>query len=225
MVNSAEELSAALQHGSSEYTLLGAGGDNLIGGDGDDIIFGDSVNTDALADANGLTTPNGAGWAVFQQLGWSEQQIMDYIKANHSSLSTESGRTGGNDVIDGGAGDDIIYGQEGDDIISGGSGNNILSGGSGTDTFIISNGAHDTILDYSKLEGDKVDISGILDEGAGDRLNVVSNANGSVKLEILDSSNVEKASVTFNNINYGDLGDMGSGNELDSLLNKVVIDH
>jgi Ca2+-binding RTX toxin-like protein len=150
---------------------------------------------------------------------------MDYVKANHLNLSAESGRTGGNDIIDGGAGNDIIYGQEGNDILSGGTGSNVLSGGSGADTFVISNGAHDTILDYSKLEGDKVDISGILDEGAGDHLNVVSNADGSVKLEILDSSNVEKASVTFNNIDYGDLGDMGSGHELDSLLNKVVIDH
>ncbi|MDI6742631.1 MAG: calcium-binding protein, partial [Smithella sp.] len=221
IVNTAEELSAALQHGSSEYTLLGVGDDHLVSGDGDDIIFGDSVNTDALADASGLNTPDGASWTVFQQLGWSEQQIMDYIKANHSTLATESGRTGGNDVIDGGAGDDIIYGQEGNDIISGGTGNNILSGGTGADTFIISSGAHDTILDYSKLEGDKVDISGILDEGAGDYLNVVSNANGSVKLEILDSSNAEKASVSFENIHFSDLT---PGAELDSLLGKVDVD-
>jgi VCBS repeat-containing protein len=225
IVNTSEELSAALQHGSSEYTLLEAGDDHLIGGDSDDIIFGDSVNTDALADANALSTPDGAGWAVFQQLGWSEQQIMDYIKTNHLSLSAESGRTGGNDIIDGGAGDDIIYGQEGNDILSGGTGNNILSGGSGADTFVISSGAHDTILDYSKADGDKVDISSVLDEGAGDHLNVIANADGSVKLEILDSSNVEKASISFETINYSDLNDMGAGNELDSLLNKVVIDH
>jgi len=51
IVNTAEELSAALQHGSSEYTLLGAGDDQLVRGDGDDVIFGDSVHTDALADS------------------------------------------------------------------------------------------------------------------------------------------------------------------------------
>ena len=234
IVNTAEELSAALQHGSSEYTLLGAGDDHLASGDGDDVIFGDSVHTDALADANSLTTADGAGWEVFEKLGWTEQQITDYIKANHSTLATESGRTGGNDTIDGGGGNDIIFGQEGNDIIKGGAGNdilsggtghNILAGGTGADTFVVSQGGHDTILDYHQTEGDKVDISSVLDTSAGDHLNVIANADGTVKLEILNSSNVEKASVTFADIHYSELNDMGTGHELDSLLGKVTIDH
>jgi len=191
------------------------------------------LNTDALADTNGLTTPDGAGWEVFEKLGWTEQQIIDYIKANHATLSEESGREGGNDLIDAGHGNDIVYGQEGNDVINGDAGNDILSGGtghntlhggSGADTFIVSNGAHDHILDYSKTSLDKVDISSVLDEGIGDHLNVIANADGSARLQILDSTNVEKASVSFENIHYADLGDMGPGNELDSLLGKVDVD-
>jgi Mg-chelatase subunit ChlD len=225
-ITTGEQLATVIGHlAGGNVVLSAAGNDNIVGGDGNDIIFGDALNTDALAHAHGLTTSAGAGWAVFEQLGWTEQQIVDYIKANHLSLSAESGRAGGNDTIDGGAGNDIIYGGAGNDIISGGTGNNILTGGLGADTFVISKGGHDTIMDYSKADGDKVDISSVLDTSAGDHLDVIKNADGSVKLEILNSSNVEKASVTFENIHYSDLGDMGVGHELDSLLGKVDVHH
>jgi len=241
IVHTAEELSAALQHGSLEYTLLGAGDDHLASGDGDDVIFGDSVHTDALADANpSLTTADGAGWEVFEKLGWTEQQITDYIKANHSTLATESGRTGGNDTIDGGAGNDIIYGQEGNDVInggegndllSGGTGNNILNGGLGADTFVISKGGHDTIQDYNKGQLDKVDISSIVkvtdDAVAKTYLGVEQNANGKAVLDIYDNGSDHSAghlvaTVTFDNIHYSDLGSI---HQLDSLLGAVDINH
>jgi len=52
-------------------------------------------------------------------------------------------------------------------------------------------------MDYSKTDGDKVDISSVLNTSAGDHLDVIKNADGSVKLEILNSGNIEKASVSF----------------------------
>ncbi len=230
IVNTAEELSAALQHGSSEYTLLGAGDDHLVSGDGDDVIFGDSVHTDALADANSLTTADGAGWEVFEKLGWTEDQIVNYINEHHAALSAESGRTGGNDIIDGGAGNDIIYGQEGNDILSGGTGDNIIKGGSGADTFVVSEGGNDTILDYNKtVDGDKVDISSIVkvdDEAVAKTYLNVREVNGKAVLDIYDGADHSaghlKASVTFDNINYSDLG---STDQLDNLLGQVDIDH
>ncbi|WP_412478529.1 retention module-containing protein [Azonexus sp. IMCC34839] len=140
---------------SGSTTQTTAGGDEIIGGSGNDLIFGDAVNTDALADANAATSamPAGAGYAVFQQLGWTEDQIASYIKANHQTLAAESGRSGGNDTIDGGAGNDIIYGQEGNDVITGGAGNDILSGGTGADTFVFKladspSGAVDKVTDF-----------------------------------------------------------------------------
>ena len=150
IVTAPDDMDAALIGGSSGLTLEGAGDDQLSGGDGNDIIFGDVLNTDALAEANSLDLPAGSGWLVFQELeedssyNWDRDDTLRYIRENSDDLSLESGRTGGNDVIDGGAGDDLIYGQEGNDYIGGGDGNDILAGGSGNDTLV--GGAGDDII-------------------------------------------------------------------------------
>jgi Ca2+-binding RTX toxin-like protein len=150
IVTAASDLDAALVGGSSGSVLNGAGNDLLYGGEGSDIIFGDVLNTDALAQEKGLDLPAGAGWLVFQELednasfNWDRDDTMRYIRENSDDLSLESGRTGGNDVIYGGAGDDLIYGQEGNDSIDGGDGNDILVGGTGNDTLI--GGAGDDII-------------------------------------------------------------------------------
>jgi len=251
IVNTAEELAAALEEGSVSDELAAASDDTILGGKGDDIIFGDAPFTDDLADAHGLSTLDGAGWKVFQQLGWTEQQIVDYINANHEALSAESGREGGHDIIDGGDGNDIIYGQEGndilygglgDDLLVGGSGNDILVGGFGDDTLIggtgndildggegddtltggagadrfISGVGDDLIVDYSKAEGDILDFSHIYQQG--DHLAVSEGTDGKAKLSVMDDTNTEKGSVTFDNINYSDLT---SGDELNSLLGQL----
>lgn len=138
-----------------------AGADQIQGGGGNDIIFGDVMETDALAAEQGLSTPANSGWDVFEKLeagqgndpNWDRQDTVDYIKAHHAELAAELPRTGGNDVIDGGAGDDIIYAQEGADqiiqtLVSGG--NDIVHGGSepagGVDLFQLDmTGASETI--------------------------------------------------------------------------------
>ncbi len=242
-ITTAEELSAVVGElsGGQSTQPAAAGDDTIIGGDGDDIIFGDAPNTDALADdPNGdgatgddLGTPDGAGWQVFDDLGWSESAMVDYINDNHEALSAESGRTGGNDTISGGAGDDIIYGQEGNDIIDGGSGNDILvggsgddilTGGSGADTFNVGDG-HDHITDYNKLvDGDKVDISHILDVETQDNQLAVVDNGGKAKLVIYDDAahTNEIGSVTFDTIDFGD--GTGQANDVDMLKNLVDFD-
>ena len=86
---------------------------------------------------------------------------------------------------------------------------------------------NETITDYSKTEGDKVDISHILDSAEGDhsRLGVVDNG-GAAKLVLYDGIDHtpahEISSVTFENILFGDLT---SGDELNSLLGQVGLDH
>jgi VCBS repeat-containing protein len=234
---SATNVTSAAQMGQVIGELTGAqtvqtvaGDDTIKGSDGNDIIFGDAVNTDALADVKGLSTPDGAGWSVFQQLqasqGWTDQQIMDYISnpANQAALSAESGRTGGNDTIDGGAGNDIIYGQEGNDTISGGtgndilvggSGNDILSGGAGADTFVFGAGmGHDHITDMgNKASGDVVDIN------VSHTSLTVTNDAGHVKLTVFDGA-TEKGSITFDNIDFS-----SSTNEVAELDNLIKIDH
>jgi Ca2+-binding RTX toxin-like protein len=150
----------------SHVTQTSAGNDTIQGGDGNDIIFGDAPNTDSLADLHAETSslPAGSGWLVFQQLGWSVGTIQTYIEANQLALSAESGRTGGNDTLEGGAGDDHIYGQEGADTIWGGTGHDTLKGGTGADTFVFKEAGStnvDHILDYSKADGDTINLSAL----------------------------------------------------------------
>jgi Ca2+-binding RTX toxin-like protein len=88
------------------------------------------------------------------------------------------------DYLDGGAGNDTIYGGGGNDAIIGGIGNDTLSGGSGADIFkFAETGASnvDSILDFSNGEGDKIDISALLDGIAGVAANG-SNINNYVHL-------------------------------------------
>ena len=88
------------------------------------------------------------------------------IRDSPDEIAQESGRTGGNDTIDGGAGDDIIYGQEGDDLITGGAGADTMNGGSGHDTFIYNATSESTIASHDTINGfvhaeDKIDFSNI----------------------------------------------------------------
>ncbi|WP_161566003.1 VCBS domain-containing protein [Caenibius tardaugens] len=206
-VTTAEQLAAALAllGGSSE--LSAAGNDTINGGDGNDLIFGDVLFTDTLATQLGVNLPAGSGWAVFQALegrsnsesqdpagnggDWTRADTIAYIQANANALAQESGRTGGNDTINGGAGNDTIYGQEGndtinggdgDDLLNGGSGNDILVGGMGNDTLtggagadqfrLQSNGGTDIIKDYV----DGTDKIGFFDNG-GNTAGSVNFAN------------------------------------------------
>ena len=178
-IDNPNDLSVALSQASPLNNLAAVGDDVIEGGDGNDIIFGDSVNTDALADDHGLTTPEGNGWDTLDRLengesttdpSWSREDTTDYIRDNLDELAEESkddkgeGRTGGNDTLIGGAGDDVIYGQEGDDTLYGGEGNDILTGGSGADQFMmeaLSNNV-DVIRDFSSDEGDVLDFAGLI---------------------------------------------------------------
>ena len=103
--------------------VAAAGSDTINGGAGNDIIFGDVLNTDALAASMRITTlPAGSGWAVFAQLEsgstWTRADTINDIDHNPFALAAESGRAGGNDVIDAGTGNDLIFGQEGNDTIT-----------------------------------------------------------------------------------------------------------
>ncbi|WFU07161.1 DUF5801 repeats-in-toxin domain-containing protein (plasmid) [Rhizobium sp. CB3171] len=72
--------------------------------------------------------------------------------------------------LSGGAGNDILTGGAGNDMLDGGSGFNLMTGGAGADTFIIDASAlskldpADVIADFHPTtEGDKLDVSGLID--------------------------------------------------------------
>ncbi|MDO4906454.1 MAG: VCBS domain-containing protein [Neisseria sp.] len=164
IVNSPDELDAALAKGSSVTVLDSVANDTLIGGEGDDILFGDSINTDHLAWTDGATgavyaagSHNGMGSeALSEFIKWSEnggvaasdQQKVDYIQKHWIQLL--DGRSdGGNDTLNGGEGNDILFG---------GAGNDTLIGGEGADKFVFlanSNSGQDQIMDF-QAGSDKV---------------------------------------------------------------------
>lgn len=69
--------------------------------------------------------------------------------------------------LSGRGGDDIIVGGVGDDNLKGGAGVDLLTGGEGADRFVFltraqfGGGAHDRITDFSRAQGDIIDLSAI----------------------------------------------------------------
>ncbi|OOF09343.1 hypothetical protein BZG82_11155 [Salinivibrio sp. PR5] len=147
IVNTANDLSAALDEGAKEINMLPVGDDEVIGNAGDDILFGDTINTDNLPwDENGLTRPeslpDGSGveaLTTFLEMkngaAPSDIELYQYIKDNHALFNVEGDTRGGDDTLEGGEGNDILYGQGGDDTLIGGRGEDTLIGGTGSDKF------------------------------------------------------------------------------------------
>jgi serralysin len=79
----------------------------------------------------------------------------------------------GNDVLKGNAGVDILAGGRGDDTLVGGDGTDVLIGGVGADTFQFNFlrdstvEQHDTIVDFSRHQHDRIDLTAIDANGDG----------------------------------------------------------
>lgn len=76
----------------------------------------------------------------------------------------------GSDTITGGDGTDTIFGEQGNDILDGAFGSDTLKGGRGADTFVFADDFFissrtdtgiDLITDFSRREGDRIDVSGV----------------------------------------------------------------
>lgn len=139
-------------------------------------VYGYDLGTASYAISN--LDPNNAGGARTVDL--SATSVNNFIAGEDGTSNVITGGSakdlifGGsqNDTLSGGAGNDLIQGGAGDDILMGGLGNDVLRGGSGADTFKFGAGHIgaanlDSILDFSNAEGDKIDISGLLDSIAG----------------------------------------------------------
>lgn len=122
----------------------GAGNDTLAGGGGNDTLRG-GAGDDRLTGGNGDDLLIGG--------------------AGHDTLNGGHG----NDILDGGNGSDVLNGGAGDDILIGGMGADRLTGGAGADMFVfrdiressVSETMRDTITDFTRRQGDKVDLSQI----------------------------------------------------------------
>ncbi len=216
-VTSAEELTSVIGELSGASTIQDAVADDYIeAGEGNDLIFGDVFNTDQLAIDEGLSTPEGSGWLVFQQLengngtttDWDRTDTLQYILDNQQTVATESGREGGNDEIYGGAGDDVIFGQEGNDTIDGGEGIDTIYGGSGDDTIVfdpadtIDGGAgSDTLLISGSMNIDFSNVNSI-DSSRIDNIETIDLRGGGTNIVTnLTIDDVFDMTTTDSNIN------------------------
>src|SRR5690606_20207437 len=110
---------------------------------------------------------------------------------------------GGNDTLYGGAGDDILFGQGGKDTLIGGQGSDILYGGEHADIFkwltndqgTTGDPAIDKIMDFDSVEGDQIDIGGLLPLG-------LSNLTGHLIIQN-EGSNTVLYINTEGNVNTG----------------------
>ena len=139
-----ENASIALAAGDGFVTYGGTGADSLpafLGG-----LLGDASGNTLVGTAFGETLHGG-------------------VSATDAAINGNDiiAGLGGNDTIWGGAGSDLLLGGAGNDLLHGGDGVDILSGGSGADTFFATSGNVDTIVDYSFVDGDAVDLSALLD--------------------------------------------------------------
>ncbi|MBW4985499.1 Hint domain-containing protein, partial [Mameliella sp. CS4] len=164
---------ATINGGSGDNTLNGtSGNDTIVGGEGadaidagagDDIVHGDDAfgsadGGDTIDAGDGADTVYGAdgddviqGGAGADSLHGAEgNDIVDGGDGNDTLYGDQ-----GNDTLDGGGADDLIYGGDGDDEIRGGAGNDTIYGHAGADSFVITTGSeNDVIEDYNAGDGD-----------------------------------------------------------------------
>ncbi|GHC52186.1 hypothetical protein GCM10010096_25440 [Alcaligenes pakistanensis] len=231
IVNTKEDLDAALKGGSVTNDPAPVGNDHIIGGDGNDIIFGDTINTDGAVlpwhEVGGRpdNLPDGSGLKaleVFLQMKnggtpATGNDIYDYIKGNHEAFNVDGDKRGGDDILDGGNGNDILYGQGGNDTLIGGAGDDIMFGGEGDDTFVWNKGdqgtaskpAVDKVMDFGDAGTDTLDITDLLsghDLNSGDLsqyLTVSRSDNGKMEIGISSQGNGQiDQKIILDNIDF-----------------------
>lgn len=152
-----------LNGGAGEDDLRGGdGNDNINGGDDNDILTGND-GFDTLSGGTGNDNLNGGRGADNLDGGGGADVLVGAAGADLLQGSF------GNDNLDGSGGADTLNGGNGTDLLFGNFGKDTMIGGAGADTFLFTNvlesgrfaGGADTISDFSRAEGDKIDLSAI----------------------------------------------------------------
>jgi len=111
------------------------------------------VVTNGAYSGNGIT---GTGW-------WAMDNFTFSTGGGGTANLTLNGGSGA-DVLVGGAGNDSLIGQGGNDVLSGAAGNDTLAGGPGADRFDFNSASEgtDSVMDFKRIDGDKLDIRDVL---------------------------------------------------------------
>jgi hypothetical protein len=132
------------------------------------------------------------------QTGNSLETLILYARGTHFSSVTPTGFA----LVSGAtSGNDTLTGTTGNDVLQGGQGNDSLTGGLGADIFRFAKGdlGADTVADFSKTLGDKVDLSGLLQ---GSAFNALSNLSTYLQLSTDGSGNAVLKVDTYGESNF-----------------------
>ena len=164
-------------HGAGEDKLLRV--ENLVGSGGDDHFAGSGVanriegggGEDRIRGQSGADALHGGGEKDVLYGGYGDDA------ANGDAGDDLVFGELGNDSLEGGAGSDRLLGEEGADTVAGGEGADTLrggvqrdtaTGGAGADQFAFENGdvmgfiaGCDRITDFSRADGDKINVRGL----------------------------------------------------------------
>lgn len=153
-----------------------AGADTMIGRGGDDVYVVDNTGDKVIEDANGGKDVVKAS-VSFTLSANVEQLQLTGIAAINGTGNSGADWIGGNDAantLNGAAGNDTLRGNGGADVLIGGIGRDFSFGGAGADRFVFSSlgdstvedKGRDQILDFSRSDGDLIDLGKIDANGA-----------------------------------------------------------
>ena len=155
-----------LQGNAGDNVLRGGGGDDWLSSlSGDDILWGEGGN-DWLEGGPGNDVLEGGAGSDTAMFG-SAPVVADLASGTAQGSYTGSDRLAGIENLLGANGDDRFAGDGGANALQGGMGADVLEGRGGADRFVYGQSydsraaAPDHILDFSRKQGDKIDLSGI----------------------------------------------------------------
>jgi len=144
------------------------GDDELNGGDGSDLLAGEEGD-DALNGGNGYDYADYFYADAGIVLNLAAGTASDGDGGNDTLQSIEGAYGSRNaDTLRGDAGVNELFGEAGNDTLIGGDGQDLTVGGAGADRFVFDEGdvagrigQADLVGDFSRSEGDKIDLAGI----------------------------------------------------------------
>ncbi len=143
----------------------GTGADQMSGGGGNDTYFIDDAG-DVVTEASGTTA--GIDTVVSSLANYKLLSNFENGRIDSAANLNLSGNSLKN-ALTGGAGNNVLFGAGGADTLKGGLGADTLKGGLGADFFDfntlaesgITTTTRDTILDFTRSHGDRIDLVGI----------------------------------------------------------------